>query len=402
MCNYTPFGWGIPSRKLVLGKSYRYGFNGVEQDEEWNGGQSVAFEFRTEDPRIGRFLSTDPLTATTPWETPYAFAGNSPVVNIDYLGLSASNANGAAPPSKRRRGGNFLKGLGKFFMGLGQALASGGGSASPIQSSQEMTSTIQYARNGASDFSQQLNTDPPKHGDVRTLTERNPLFSISYTQYYHGGNDYLETGWYDYDTYAIANLDYENGQVMLPQSELSMIGGYLLDGVRRYSQNGVGYAVDRNGYIDLSNAIVVAEAPWWLSFGRNPKSLKDAAKALRKMKPSPISPGYGANARHIFNYNKSLLAIQKFISTGGRPGGISKKVWTSLSVIEQKKFRTAIQKGVVGAEGQKGVNGIIRLKDTNMMSKGYTHKLKIGNSDKRIYGSKVDGSWQFDKIKGHD
>jgi hypothetical protein len=52
------------------------------------GGQSVAFEFRTQDPRLGRFLSTDPLTAMTPWETPYAFAGNSPIANIDYLGLA--------------------------------------------------------------------------------------------------------------------------------------------------------------------------------------------------------------------------------------------------------------------------------------------------------------------------
>ena len=51
------------------------------------GGQSVAFEFRTQDARLGRFLSTDPLTAMTPWETPYAFAGNGPIVNIDYLGL---------------------------------------------------------------------------------------------------------------------------------------------------------------------------------------------------------------------------------------------------------------------------------------------------------------------------
>ncbi|WMX17595.1 hypothetical protein [Aureispira sp. CCB-E] len=61
------------------------------------GGQSVAFEFRTQDPRLGRFLSTDPLTAMTPWETPYAFAGNSPIANIDYLGLNREDGKGNDP-----------------------------------------------------------------------------------------------------------------------------------------------------------------------------------------------------------------------------------------------------------------------------------------------------------------
>ncbi|MGH1339688.1 MAG: RHS repeat-associated core domain-containing protein [Aureispira sp.] len=87
MCNYTPFGWNIPSRSVTNGKSYRFSFNGVEQDEEWHGGQSMAFEFRTEDPRIGRFLSPDPFMGLFAHQTPYAFADNSPIEKVDVLGL---------------------------------------------------------------------------------------------------------------------------------------------------------------------------------------------------------------------------------------------------------------------------------------------------------------------------
>lgn len=87
MCNYNPFGWRIPSRTVTKGKPYRFSFNGVEQDQEWNGGQSVVFEFRTEDPRIGRFLSSDPLAALFAHQTPYAFADNSPIEKVDVLGL---------------------------------------------------------------------------------------------------------------------------------------------------------------------------------------------------------------------------------------------------------------------------------------------------------------------------
>ncbi|WMX17593.1 RHS repeat-associated core domain-containing protein [Aureispira sp. CCB-E] len=96
--DYYPFGWQMPNRKLNS-ENYSFGFNGQLQDAEWMGGQSVAFEFRTQDPRLGRFLSTDPLTAMTPWQSPYVFADNSPIANIDYLGLKAGEPREeTAPP----------------------------------------------------------------------------------------------------------------------------------------------------------------------------------------------------------------------------------------------------------------------------------------------------------------
>ncbi|WMX16445.1 RHS repeat-associated core domain-containing protein [Aureispira sp. CCB-E] len=91
---YYPFGWNMPGRSLNAGRA-RFDFNGKETDEEW---EKVVFEFRTYDSRKNRFLSIDPMTSSTPWESPYVFAANSPIANIDYLGLSAESANDSDPP----------------------------------------------------------------------------------------------------------------------------------------------------------------------------------------------------------------------------------------------------------------------------------------------------------------
>jgi len=45
------------------------------------------------DPRVGRFWSTDPLTRSYPWYTPYQFAGNMPIWAIDLDGLEEMKKN---------------------------------------------------------------------------------------------------------------------------------------------------------------------------------------------------------------------------------------------------------------------------------------------------------------------
>ena len=45
------------------------------------------YGFRVYDPRLGRFLSLDPLFAGYPYYTPYQFAGNKPIWAIDLDGL---------------------------------------------------------------------------------------------------------------------------------------------------------------------------------------------------------------------------------------------------------------------------------------------------------------------------
>ena len=81
---------GIPGRKYTAGSEYRYGFNGKENDTEVSGdGNQYDYGFRIYNPRIGKFLSTDPLTKNYPMLTPYQFASNSPIANIDLDGLES-------------------------------------------------------------------------------------------------------------------------------------------------------------------------------------------------------------------------------------------------------------------------------------------------------------------------
>ncbi|WP_199118231.1 RHS repeat-associated core domain-containing protein [Pedobacter sp. ASV28] len=90
--DYYAFGSQMPGRSFNLGGSYRYGFNGKENDNEGKGdGNQQDYGMRLYDPRLGRFLSTDPLTESYPYYTPYLFGGNNPVKFIDLDGLEEHN-----------------------------------------------------------------------------------------------------------------------------------------------------------------------------------------------------------------------------------------------------------------------------------------------------------------------
>src|SRR5690606_3531311 len=81
-------GMGMPGRKLSASGLYRFGFNGKENDNEVKGeGNQQDYGMRVYDPRLGRFLSVDPLTIGFPMLTPYQFASNSPIAGIDIDGL---------------------------------------------------------------------------------------------------------------------------------------------------------------------------------------------------------------------------------------------------------------------------------------------------------------------------
>ena len=88
---YEPFGSLLPGRNYSSG-SYRYLFQGQEHDDEINGsvGTSYAFEYRIHDPRIGRFLSIDPLAFLFPWNSPYAFSENRVLDMVELEGLEAA------------------------------------------------------------------------------------------------------------------------------------------------------------------------------------------------------------------------------------------------------------------------------------------------------------------------
>jgi RHS repeat-associated protein len=86
--DYYPFGMMQPARTFRGGPgSYRYGFNGKENDDEVKGeGNQQDYGMRIYDPRLGRFLSVDPLNHEYPWYSAYEFSGNTPIQSIDLDG----------------------------------------------------------------------------------------------------------------------------------------------------------------------------------------------------------------------------------------------------------------------------------------------------------------------------
>jgi RHS repeat-associated protein len=82
--DYYPFGMMMPNRHEQE-NSYKYGFNGMEKDDEIknNSGTSYDFGARMYDPRVGRWLSRDPSFNDYPSISPYVFAINSPNWFID-------------------------------------------------------------------------------------------------------------------------------------------------------------------------------------------------------------------------------------------------------------------------------------------------------------------------------
>jgi len=106
--DYYPFGMMMPGRSYSAESGYRYGFNGKENDNEVKGeGNQQDYGMRMYDPRIGKFLSVDPLTGSYPWYTPYQFAGNKPIRYIDLDGAEE------AEPGKTRWG-TYTDGPGDF------------------------------------------------------------------------------------------------------------------------------------------------------------------------------------------------------------------------------------------------------------------------------------------------
>lgn len=64
---------------------YRFGFNGKENEIKGDGNQQD-YGMRIYEPRLGKFLSVDPIAKNYPWYTPYQFAGNMPIIAIDIDG----------------------------------------------------------------------------------------------------------------------------------------------------------------------------------------------------------------------------------------------------------------------------------------------------------------------------
>jgi RHS repeat-associated protein len=87
--DYYAFGGQMKGRDFTNpgAQAYRYGFNGKENDNEVKGtGNQQDYGMRIYDPRIGKFLSVDPLQNQFPWFSSFQYAGNNPISFIDLDG----------------------------------------------------------------------------------------------------------------------------------------------------------------------------------------------------------------------------------------------------------------------------------------------------------------------------
>jgi RHS repeat-associated protein len=76
--------------RTVSLEGYRFGYQGSEKDNEFKGnGNSYTTEFRQLDPRLGRWLSVDPLFEKYSWQSPYCAFNNCSILLCDPLGLEA-------------------------------------------------------------------------------------------------------------------------------------------------------------------------------------------------------------------------------------------------------------------------------------------------------------------------
>ena len=84
--DYTPFGMAMVGREQQAAQT-RYGVNGQERDNEVQGASnSYNYGARFLDPRLGRFHAPDPAHYIRPSNSPYQFALNCPIRNIDVGG----------------------------------------------------------------------------------------------------------------------------------------------------------------------------------------------------------------------------------------------------------------------------------------------------------------------------
>ena len=111
--DYSPFGVELDGRTITAGissGSHRFGFQGQEKDNEIKGeGNSLNYEFRMHDPRLGRFFAIDPLTEKYPELTPYQFSSNRLVDCIELEGLEAIESKYDSPYSQYFIGGSQTK-----------------------------------------------------------------------------------------------------------------------------------------------------------------------------------------------------------------------------------------------------------------------------------------------------
>jgi RHS repeat-associated protein len=190
--DYYPFGMIMPGRSYTGPSAgsgrYRYGFNGKENDSEVKGeGNQVAFEARIYDPRLGRFLSTDPLEEAYVFQSTYVFAANNPVTLIDVFGMGPGKGFSA---SDRKKG----------------EVATVVGKRTPREGEERVNTYL-------------VSVNVPVGFNAMPFNGRKTIVQIveaKRLEVYHRGSKYFPKGWMSEDEYSLTKIDWEGGQVMHP------------------------------------------------------------------------------------------------------------------------------------------------------------------------------------------
>jgi RHS repeat-associated protein len=97
-----------------------YLYNGKELlDEDADLGW-LDYGFRNYDPQIGRFPQLDPLSWEYPYYTPYQFAGNDPIANVDLDGLEPLNVVSKIKSVLKEGGEHVVSGVRKSGLNIGK------------------------------------------------------------------------------------------------------------------------------------------------------------------------------------------------------------------------------------------------------------------------------------------
>jgi RHS repeat-associated protein len=138
---------------------YRFGFQNQEKDDEIKGeGNSVNYTFRIHDPRLGRWLSKDPLEVKYPELSPYNFVANTPLIAIDPDGRLIIFVNGFTygcephRPYWTEKGDQFIDAASSYFHDYNSKLFLNGESFPLYGAARRQTMGQEYVRSNLQIF----------------------------------------------------------------------------------------------------------------------------------------------------------------------------------------------------------------------------------------------------------
>lgn len=115
--HYYPFGGKLVgiSSKAAGSLTNKYQFNGKEkQEKEFSDGSGIDwydYGMREYDPQVGRFFRIDPISEKFYALTPYQYASNDPIANIDLDGLEGTGAVSGSPSKEQKQSNGNSSGI---------------------------------------------------------------------------------------------------------------------------------------------------------------------------------------------------------------------------------------------------------------------------------------------------